>query len=168
MRLDEPRIRPLELEELDAETRERFGSGPVLNIFRTLAHHPKLFKRWLVFGSHLLAKSTLPPREREIAILRVGWKCRAEYEWGQHVRSEDQPALEELRVMGERAEYVEHGAAAEALARLGVELFQLQGSDAGLVESHGGLLGPPSYQCSPGFVAAEGAFVDHPAARDPL
>ncbi len=85
MRLDEPRIRPLELEELDPETRERFGSGPVLNIFRTLAHHPKLFKRWLVFGSHLLAKSTLPPREREIAILRVGWKCRAEYEWGQHV-----------------------------------------------------------------------------------
>ena len=31
-----------------------------LNIFGTLAHHPKLMKRWLVFGNHVLAKSTLP------------------------------------------------------------------------------------------------------------
>ncbi len=85
MRLDEPRIPPLALEEIDAETRERLGSGPVLNIFRTLAHHPKLFKRWLVFGAHVLGRSTLPARERELVILRVGWKCRSEYEWGQHV-----------------------------------------------------------------------------------
>jgi alkylhydroperoxidase family enzyme len=63
----------------------RPGGGRVLNIFRTLAHHPKLLKRWLVFGNHVLAKSSLSPRDREIAILRVGWLCRAEYEWGQHV-----------------------------------------------------------------------------------
>ena len=55
------------------------------NIYRTLAHHPKLFKRWLVFGSYLLMKSSFPARERELAILRIGWLCRAEYEWGQHV-----------------------------------------------------------------------------------
>jgi alkylhydroperoxidase family enzyme len=29
--------------------------------------------------------STLPPRERELLILRIGWLCQAEYEWGQHV-----------------------------------------------------------------------------------
>lgn len=84
MRLDEPRLRPLEDAELDPEIRERFGDGPLLNIFRTLAHHPKLLKRWLVFGSHVLAKSTLSPRHRELVILRVGWLCQAEYEWGQH------------------------------------------------------------------------------------
>ena len=59
--------------------------GRVFNIFRTLAAHPKLLKRWLVFGNHILYKSTLPPRERELLILRTGWLCRAEYEWGQHV-----------------------------------------------------------------------------------
>ena len=32
-----------------------------------------------------LFKSTLPPRDREILILRIGWLCQAEYEWGQHV-----------------------------------------------------------------------------------
>jgi alkylhydroperoxidase family enzyme len=85
MRLKEPRLAPLSDDEMDPELRSRFGDGPVLNIFRTLAHHPKLMKRWLVFGNHVLAKSTLAPREREIAILRVGWLCRCGYEWGQHV-----------------------------------------------------------------------------------
>jgi alkylhydroperoxidase family enzyme len=73
------------VEELDPELRQRFGTGPILNIFRTLANHPALTKRWLVFGNHVLAKSTLPAREREIVILRVGWLCQAGYEWGQHV-----------------------------------------------------------------------------------
>jgi 4-carboxymuconolactone decarboxylase len=91
-RLARPRIAPLTDAEMDPETRALLGAtsggvggGRVLNIFRTLAVHPKLLKRWLVFGSHVLAKSTLPPRERELAILRVGWRCRSEYEWGQHV-----------------------------------------------------------------------------------
>ncbi|MBD3648626.1 MAG: carboxymuconolactone decarboxylase family protein, partial [Pseudomonadales bacterium] len=59
--------------------------GKHQNIFRVLANHEKLAKRWLVFGAHVLSKSTLPPREREIAILRIGWLCQSEYEWGQHV-----------------------------------------------------------------------------------
>jgi alkylhydroperoxidase family enzyme len=91
-RLSKPRITPLTDAEMDPDTRALLGAtsggvgaGRVLNIFRTLAVHPKLLKRWLVFGSHVLAKSTLPARERELAILRVGWRCRSEYEWGQHV-----------------------------------------------------------------------------------
>jgi alkylhydroperoxidase family enzyme len=70
--------------EWDDETRALIGDNP-LNIFATLAHHPKLMKRWMVFGNHVLAKSTLPARERELLILRTGWNCRAPYEWGQHV-----------------------------------------------------------------------------------
>lgn len=85
MRLDKPRVAPLADEQLDPELRVRFGNGPILNIFRTLANHPALAKRWLVFGNHVLAKSTLPARERELLILRIGWLCRAGYEWGQHV-----------------------------------------------------------------------------------
>lgn len=84
MRLEKPRLEPLSDDQLDPEVKEQLG-GSVLNIFRTLAHHPKLMKRWLVFGNHILSKSTLTPRDREIVILRVGWLCRAGYEWGQHV-----------------------------------------------------------------------------------
>ena len=90
MRLAKPRLEPLPESAWDAEVRPLLepmasAGGRPLNIFTTLAHHPKLLKRWLVFGNHVLAKSTLPARDRELAILRVGWLCRAEYEFGQHV-----------------------------------------------------------------------------------
>ena len=85
MRLDKPRLEPIPPDQMDPEIRERLGDGPVLNILATLAHHPKLLKRWMVFGNHVLSKSSLPARERELVILRIGWLCRSEYEWGQHV-----------------------------------------------------------------------------------
>lgn len=84
-----PRVTPLARAEWDAEATEILEAtqmgGRVLNIFRTLARHPKLLKRWLVFGNHVLLKSTLSARDRELLILRTGWNCGAEYEWGQHV-----------------------------------------------------------------------------------
>ena len=89
MRLTKPRLEPLAEEKWDDETREILErlkvDGRVFNIFRTLAAHPRLLKKWMVFGNHILNKSTLPPREPELLILRVGWLCHAEYEWGQHV-----------------------------------------------------------------------------------
>ena len=89
MRLSQPRIPPvndeLDLEEEARESLRATSLGPAVNIFRTLIRHPKLFKRWLVFANHVLFKSTIPARDREILILRTGWRCRAEYEWGQHV-----------------------------------------------------------------------------------
>jgi alkylhydroperoxidase family enzyme len=57
----------------------------VLNIFKTLSNHPDLMRRWLVFANHILGKSTLPVRERELVILRIGYLCQSGYEWGQHV-----------------------------------------------------------------------------------
>src|SRR5215204_2285476 len=89
MHLDEPRLKPLSDDQLDEEGLRVLESsrmrGQVFNIFRTLVHHPKLLERWMVFGSHVLGKSTLPPREREMVILRIGWLFRSEYEFGQHV-----------------------------------------------------------------------------------
>lgn len=57
--------------------------GPI-NIFATLAHHPKVLKRFTTYAGYFLNKGLLPPREREIVILRVGWNCRSVYEFGQH------------------------------------------------------------------------------------
>jgi len=90
MRLKEPRIRPLPEAEWTDEVRELLpkpnGNSRPLNIFTTLVRHPKLFKRWQVFGTHVLAKSTLPARERELVILRTGWLCKSHYEFHQHTR----------------------------------------------------------------------------------
>ena len=87
-----PRVPPRDEASWDEETRRvleplrAMGGGRVLNIFATLAHHPALLRRWLVFGNHVLGKTTLPERERELLILRTGYLCGAEYEWGQHVQ----------------------------------------------------------------------------------
>lgn len=54
------------------------------NVVATLANHPRLLQRWTVFASYLLAESSLPPRDRELLILRVGVRCRSPYEFGQH------------------------------------------------------------------------------------
>ena len=85
--MTQPRIPPVPPDAWDDETRALLGTSPPLNIFATLAHHPKLMKRWMVFGNHVLAKSTLPARDRELLILRTGWDCQSEYEWSQHVGS---------------------------------------------------------------------------------
>ncbi|MEQ9643550.1 MAG: carboxymuconolactone decarboxylase family protein [Alphaproteobacteria bacterium] len=88
-RLSKPRVQPRPEEEWDQETRELLAKsdsrGMLFNIQRTLAHHPKLVKRWLVFANHVLFKSSLPPRDREMVILRIGWLCQCDYEWSQHV-----------------------------------------------------------------------------------
>jgi len=76
------------------------NSGRIMNIFPTLARHEKLLKRWLVFARHILGKSSLPAREREILILRIGWLCQAEYEWGQHVKIGKENGLTDDEIQG--------------------------------------------------------------------
>lgn len=56
-----------------------------LNIFRTLAVHPKLLRSWLPFGGRLLQGGLVDARSRELAILRTAALCGSDYEWGQHV-----------------------------------------------------------------------------------
>lgn len=82
--MNDPRIPPVPPSERDDESAALLDAVGELNLFTTMANHPKLFKRWMVFGGHVLAKNTLPARERELVILRVGWRCGSEYEFGQH------------------------------------------------------------------------------------
>ena len=85
-----PRIPPLPPENRDPRVEEllapiRRPDGTDLNIFATLAHHPKLLKRWSAFGGTLLYGGRLDGRDRELLILRTAHNCEADYEWHQHV-----------------------------------------------------------------------------------
>ena len=91
MAVHAPRIAPLSPDEQDDQARELLGGvrvagadrAPAANIFATLVRHPGLFRRWMPFAGKLLV-GKLPARDRELLILRTGWLCGAEYEWGQH------------------------------------------------------------------------------------
>lgn len=90
MRLQTPRIAPVETADTPPESAalmERFRTeGRDYNIFRTFSRHPAAFAAFLPWGGHVLGPgNTLDPRERELLILRVGWLCRAGYEWSRHV-----------------------------------------------------------------------------------
>lgn len=84
-----PRIAPLHRHERDEQTDELLEdlaiSGQVLNVFTTLARHPRLFRHWLTFSTAVLLGGELPARERELLVLRTAYNAASDYEWGQHV-----------------------------------------------------------------------------------
>ena len=67
--------------------------GEALNIFRTLAHHPRLLRRFNGLGGAFMTRGLLEPRLRELVILRVAWLSRCDYEWGQHVVIAEQQGI---------------------------------------------------------------------------
>jgi 4-carboxymuconolactone decarboxylase len=86
------RIAPLQPEDRDPRTTEllaglpKLPNGQDLTIFQTLAHHPRLLKRWSAFGAILMGGGTLSDRDRELLVLRTVSNCGAAYEWGHHER----------------------------------------------------------------------------------
>lgn len=90
MRTNSPRIEPIELDKASAEVREMLESvrwnGVVPNLHRTMANYPSALTAFKAWGKHVLrGGNSLSDRQREIMVLRVGWLCRAGYEWVAHV-----------------------------------------------------------------------------------
>ncbi|HET9160924.1 MAG TPA: carboxymuconolactone decarboxylase family protein, partial [Caulobacteraceae bacterium] len=85
-RLATPRMPPILPDQRDAAQKAMMAGRPDYNIYKTLAVHPELYARWSGLGGFILNGSSLPPRHREMLILRMGWLCQAEYEWAQHAR----------------------------------------------------------------------------------
>jgi len=61
------------------------GAPQLSEIVLTMLRHADLFAVQTDVGIQLLGRGTLPPRDRELAVLRIGWLCQAPYEWGEHV-----------------------------------------------------------------------------------
>lgn len=87
------RVPPLPAQEWDEAVYEALSNmsperrNPELagNLLATMVRHPKLTRAFLRFNFHLLYGSTLPPRLRELAVLRVAHLTNCEYEWRHHV-----------------------------------------------------------------------------------
>lgn len=89
------RIQPLAPEEISGEAKElcvqlrnSFATADpnfIPEIVATMLRRPDLYRCQMELSVQLAARGAISPRERELAVLRVGWLCRAPYEWGQHV-----------------------------------------------------------------------------------
>ena len=123
MRLKSPRVAPVE--HLSDDQREALEGLPPLNIFRTLVHAPKALKGFLAWGNYVLSRrNSLPPREREIVILRIGYLCRSGYEFTQHTRigQRDGLTMDEIGRIKQGADAGGWSAADQALIRAADEL----------------------------------------------
>jgi 4-carboxymuconolactone decarboxylase len=56
----------------------------VPNLYATLVVHTRFYEPRLRFGSYIQRDSRLPPRTRELLILRTAWLAKSEYEWAHH------------------------------------------------------------------------------------
>ena len=103
------RLPPLPEDEWDDETRAALavllparrlnplGAGDAL---AALARHPDLTRAFLTFGKHVMMDSTLPPRVRELAILRVARRRDCSYEWTHHARIAAKAGLTAAEIEG--------------------------------------------------------------------
>jgi alkylhydroperoxidase family enzyme len=136
---DGPRIPPMRAAEFSDEAVEltarmiRAASDAnrqasvenVPELVRTLLRHPELFRRLTDFSLQLLGNGALPARDRELVILRIGWLCRAPYEWGEHVE-----IAKRTGITAQEIERITRGSAADgwsdrdrALLQAAEELF---------------------------------------------
>jgi 4-carboxymuconolactone decarboxylase len=88
------RLTPLPAEEWDDNARTALASlippdraypSGAGNVLSTLVRHPDLTAAYLPFNAYLLRNSTLSPRIREVALLRVVCRGNCDYLWTHHV-----------------------------------------------------------------------------------
>ncbi len=76
-------------------------------IVLTMLHHGDLFAAQADIGIQLLGRGALSPRDRELAVLRIGWLCQAPYEWGEHVI-----VAKKVGISSDEIERITHGSGA--------------------------------------------------------
>ncbi|WP_216892990.1 carboxymuconolactone decarboxylase family protein [Nocardia alni] len=103
------RLPPLPADQWDDRTREAFrallprarrnpdGAGPAM---APMARHPDLTEAYLGFSVYLLFRSTLPPRVRELAVLRTAHRRHCAYEWVHHTKFGQEAGLTEADIEG--------------------------------------------------------------------
>jgi alkylhydroperoxidase family enzyme len=93
-----PRVPPLRQDQLGPEAREpmnklraALGQPPlppdseIADFNATMMKAPRLMDAHLTLAAYLF-QGELAVRDRELAILRTGWLCKAPFEWGEHVK----------------------------------------------------------------------------------
>lgn len=69
--------------EAAIELRDDFAGR--LNVYRVMAHHPKLLMAWAPLRQHVVLNTALGGARSEVVILRTAFRFGSDYEWAHHV-----------------------------------------------------------------------------------
>lgn len=98
-----PRIPPRPPEGLNDEQKALVSGWEALNFSRVIVEHPALYRALMPLIAKLVAGSDLPPRDREILVLRTLFRCGETYEAAHHVLIAQKAGLSDADVEAVRA-----------------------------------------------------------------
>lgn len=81
----------------DRRVRELWGRAPI-NLYRVLAHQPRLLRAWTEWNNELRHGCALPRDLRELIFLRSAFLHHADYEWEQHLAMARRAGVSEAKI----------------------------------------------------------------------
>jgi alkylhydroperoxidase family enzyme len=83
------RIQLIQQDQASSDVKEIYdriekNGARIINLYKSLAHNPRVLRNHLQLGNTLLSKTKLSPKLRELVILRIAKLTGSEYEWTQH------------------------------------------------------------------------------------
>jgi alkylhydroperoxidase family enzyme len=122
------------------------GFAGRLNVYRVMAHNPALLRSWAGFRDYVVVRNALGAQRSEIAILRVGHRLGASYEWMHHVCRARAYGMDDARILSVRGEPDTMAPEDAVIARAVDDLID-----------HA-RLSPPVHEALAGLVGAHGVF----------
>jgi alkylhydroperoxidase family enzyme len=99
-----PRIPPPPPERLSDEQKTLTRGWEALNFSRVIVEHPGLYRALMPLIAKLVAGSDLPPRDREILVLRTLALCGETYEAAHHALIARKAGLSEAEIAAARGD----------------------------------------------------------------
>jgi 4-carboxymuconolactone decarboxylase len=79
------RVPPLAVEDFSEEQASLVGDWKHLTFSRVLVHSPRMYRTFVTHLAELVARTNLPPRDRQIVCLRMLQLCDEVYEKTHHI-----------------------------------------------------------------------------------
>ena len=122
----EVRVPPLEVAEFSEEQAALVGRWTHLNFSRVLVRHPALYRAFMPYIAQVIAGSTLPPRDREVLVVRTLALGGDVYEAHHHVQIALKAGMSEADIAAVRSGDTSLSEWDQVLVRAADELVQRQ------------------------------------------
>ena len=120
------RVPPLPVAEFSAEQAALVGDWTHLNFSRVLVRHPAMYRVFVPYIAQVIANTTLPPRDREVLVVRTLALGKDVYEAHHHVQIAQKAGMSDADIAAVRAGDASLSPWDQALVRAADELVSSQ------------------------------------------